>query len=196
MIDTTYPLNNNNDTIQSVYESISRCTSCVLSQNRTNTVPGEGSSNSKIVFIGEAPGAKEDKLGRPFVGPSGKLLDKLLNSINLSRNDIYITNLVKCRPPNNRDPLPEEISSCRKFLDIQLNLINPRLIVSLGRHSFNKFFPNENLSKNRGHIKKWGEFHLYPVYHPAAALYNPNLKTTMLCDFNKIKDIINNSTKN
>ncbi len=190
MVNSKYYLKNSTDTIESIVELISNCTSCTLSLNRTNTVPGEGSINSKIIFIGEAPGAKEDKSGRPFIGPAGKLLDKLLNLINLSRKDIYITNMVKCRPPNNRDPLDEEISSCRKFLDRQLNLIEPKLIVSLGRHSFNKFFPNENLSKNRGHLKKWGQFLLYPVYHPAAALHNPNLKTTMENDFIKIKELV------
>ena len=196
MVNPKYHPNNGTNTIESIVELISKCTSCTLSFNRMNTVPGEGSINSKIVFIGEAPGAQEDKSGRPFVGPAGKLLDKLLNSINLSRKDIYITNMVKCRPPNNRDPLDEEISSCRKFLDRQLNLIKPKLIVSLGRHSFNKFFPNENLSKNRGHLKKWGQFLLYPVYHPAAALHNPNLKTTMENDFIKIKELVYESNLN
>ncbi|MBN18992.1 MAG: uracil-DNA glycosylase [Chloroflexi bacterium] len=196
MVDSKYYPDNRTNTIESIIELISKCTSCTLSLNRTNTVPGEGSINSKIVFIGEAPGAQEDKSGRPFVGAAGKVLDKLLNLINLSRKDIYITNMVKCRPPNNRDPLDKEILSCKKFLDSQLEFIKPKLIVPLGRHSFNKFFPNENLSKNRGQIKKWGNYLLYPVYHPAAALHNPNLKTTMEDDFIKIKKLIYESNNN
>ncbi len=128
------------------------------------------------MFIGEGPGFYEDRDGRPFIGQAGQLLDELLASIGLRRDDVFITNMVKCRPPNNRDPLPEEILACRTHLDKQLEMISPKVVVTLGRHSFSKFFPGEAISKARGKSRSWKGRTVFPMYHPAAALHNPKLR--------------------
>ncbi|MFQ5861061.1 MAG: uracil-DNA glycosylase family protein, partial [Dehalococcoidia bacterium] len=133
-------------TLEALAEKVSGCTDCPLSQSRTTAVPGEGAPNVKVVFIGEAPGFHEDRQGRPFVGPAGGFLEELLASVGLKREDVFITNMVKCRPPSNRDPLPGEIAECSKYLDRQLQLIKPRVIVTLGRYSLAKFFPRESIS--------------------------------------------------
>ena len=166
------------------------CTRCTLSAKRTQAVPGEGSLDADIVFIGEGPGYNEDREGRPFVGPAGKLLDELLASIGLDRGDVYITNMIKCRAPNNRDPLPSEIESCKPFLDRQLEMINPKVIVTLGRYSFQRFFPGEQLSKSRGKPRKLNGFTAYPIYHPAAALHNPRLRPAIEQDFRNLRDLV------
>ena len=171
---------------------IRNCSNCSLSQTRNNAVPGEGSAEADFVFIGEGPGFYEDRDGRPFVGQAGKLLDELLASISLKREDVYITNMVKCRPPNNRDPLPIEIESCRPFLDQQIQTINPKVLVTLGRHSFTKFFPGESISKSRGKRRPWNQRLLYPMYHPAAALHNPRLRPLLEDDFNRLPTIVEN----
>ena len=171
---------------------IRNCSNCSLSQTRNNAVPGEGSAEADFVFIGEGPGFYEDRDGRPFVGQAGKLLDELLASIALKREDVYITNMVKCRPPNNRDPLPIEIESCRPFLDQQIQMINPKVLVTLGRHSFTKFFPGESISKSRGKPRPWNQRLLYPMYHPAAALHNPRLRPLLEDDFNRLPTIVEN----
>lgn len=169
---------------------------CKLRTTATQGVPGHGNANTKIVFIGEAPGAKEDKEGRPFVGAAGKFLDELLESIKMKRGDIYITNIVKYRPPENRDPLPEEISACAKWLEEEIKLIDPALIVFLGRHSMNHFFPEEKISAAHGKImvaEKFGKVrHFLPLYHPAAALYNGSLREVLKEDFKKIPLILKN----
>tara|TARA_Y100000588_G_scaffold62697_1_gene62066 strand:- start:9189 stop:9809 length:621 start_codon:yes stop_codon:yes gene_type:complete len=169
---------------------IRNCINCSLSQTRSNAVPGEGSTRADLVFIGEGPGFYEDRDGRPFVGQAGKLLDELLASISLKREDVYITNMVKCRPPNNRDPLPVEIESCRPFLDQQIQMIDPKVLVTLGRHSFTKFFPGEAISKARGKPRPWNQRLLYPMYHPAAALHNPKLRPLLEDDFNRLPSIV------
>ena len=128
------------------------------------------------MFIGEAPGFNEDKIGEPFIGRAGSLLEDLLDSIGLRKQDVYITNMVKCRPPKNRDPQKTEINSCKTYLDSQISIINPIVIVTLGRFSFAKFFPTIPISKARGEIKEWKGKIIFPMYHPAAALYNPSLK--------------------
>ncbi len=128
---------------------IKGCTDCELSQGRNNAVPGEGSPQAELMFIGEGPGYHEDRLGRPFVGPAGQFLDSLLMSIGLKREDVFIANMVKCRPPQNRDPLPAEMSACSKYLNRQIELINPKLIVTLGRFSLSRFFPGESISRVR-----------------------------------------------
>ena len=127
--------------LESLAQQISTCTLCTLSEKRSMAVPGEGSQSATIMFIGEGPGFYEDKNGRPFVGPAGKLLDKLLSSIGLRRDDVYITNMIKCRPPNNRDPLSTEIRSCKPYLDKQMSIIQPKVVVTLGRHSLSRWFP-------------------------------------------------------
>ncbi len=142
------------------------------------------------MFIGEGPGYYEDRDGRPFVGPAGKLLDRLLSSIDLKREDVYITNMVKCRPPNNRDPLPGEVRSCGPYLDKQIEMIAPRVIVALGRHSFSKFYPGEAIGKARGKPREWNGLTVYPMYHPAAALRNPGLLTALEADFRNLTSLL------
>lgn len=163
---------------------------CSLRTGCLQAVPGEGNPDSSIVFIGEAPGRVEDQEGRPFVGPAGQLLAKLLASINLTREDIYITNVVKCRPPENRDPLPEEVAEHSSFLSQELELIQPQLIVLLGRHALHWFMPDEQISKVRGTAKRMGQYVYFPIYHPAAALHNPNLAQTLRDDFAKIPALL------
>ena len=169
---------------------INTCTLCTLSQKRTQAVPGEGSRSADIVFIGEGPGFYEDRDGRPFVGPAGHLLDQLLASIGLKREDVYITNMVKCRPPNNRDPLPGEIQSCGPYLDKQLEMIAPKVVVTLGRHSFSNFFPGESISRARGKPRRWKSLVIYPMYHPAAALHNGALRPAIESDFKSLQSLI------
>ena len=171
-------------------EQIRSCALCPLSQERTNAVPGEGSRSADVMFIGEGPGFHEDRQGRPFVGPAGKFLDELLNGIGLRREDVYITNMVKCRPPNNRDPLPAELAACRPYMDRQLDLIKPKVIATLGRFSFSKFFPNEAISRARGKSRKWASYTVFPLYHPAAALHNPGLRPVIEEDFSKLPALI------
>ena len=169
---------------------IHACTRCTLSAKRTRAVPGDGSRTADIVFIGEGPGFYEDRDGLPFVGPAGKLLDELLMSIGLSRQDVYITNMIKCRAPNNRDPLPSEIDACGPHLTRQLGLISPKVIVTLGRFSFSKFFPGEAISKARGKPRRWRDLTVYPIYHPAAALHNPRLRGVIEADFRNLPGLI------
>ena len=173
-----------------LYQRITGCVECALSQGRTNAVPGEGSQNADIMFIGEGPGYYEDRDGRPFIGQAGRLLDEMLAKIGLDRQDVYVTNMVKCRPPNNRDPLPEELSACAPYLDKQIEIISPRVIVCLGRFSFSKFFPGETISKARGRPRNWNGIKVYPMYHPAAALHNPKLKPAIEKDFRNLPALI------
>ena len=142
------------------------------------------------MFIGEAPGYHENRLGRPFVGAAGKFLDKLLASIDMQRDDVYICNIIKCRPPNNRDPLPDEVKSCQAYLDRQIDLIKPRLIVTLGRHSMARYFAKATISKIHGVPKKLGNLIVLPLFHPAAALHQPKYRTLIEQDFLKIPHIL------
>ncbi len=176
--------------IEVISDLISNCTNCSLHKTRNNTVPGSGNSKAEIFLIGEAPGANEDIEGIPFIGRAGKVLDELLNHINLSRNDIFITNMIKCRPPKNRDPFKEEIFECSQFIDMQIQYINPKVIITLGNFAFQKFFPDKTMSESRGFPHKWKHLTVFPMYHPAAALYNPNLKTKMFHDFEQIHQIL------
>lgn len=167
-------------------QQVNTCTLCSLSEKRNNAVPGEGARNADIMFIGEGPGFYEDRDGLPFVGPAGQFLNELLRSIGLSREDVYITNMLKCRPPNNRDPLPVEIDSCRPYLDAQIEMISPKVVVTLGRFSFGKFFPGQSIGKERGKPRPWKNLTVFPMYHPAAALHNPRLRDVILADFAKL----------
>ncbi|MDA1188190.1 MAG: uracil-DNA glycosylase [Chloroflexi bacterium] len=176
--------------LTTIDNQVRSCTKCALSSTRTQAVPGEGSPTADLMFIGEGPGFHEDRQGRPFVGPAGQLLDKLLASIGLNRADVYITNMVKCRPPENRDPHPGELAACSGYLNEQIRLISPKVLVTLGRHSFGKFFPNETISKARGRPRKWNGNTLFPIYHPAAALHNPRLKPALEEDFQKLKSML------
>jgi DNA polymerase len=157
-----------------------------LAKQATNLVFGDGSSNADVFFIGEAPGKKEDELGVPFAGASGKLLDQLLTSINMRREQVYITNIIKYRPPNNRDPLPAEKAAFLPFLERQLDVIQPVLVVTLGRHSMNCFLPGLQISEVHGEPKRKEDRVFLPLYHPAAALYNGSLRQTLVEDFQNI----------
>ena len=163
---------------------------CSLRDGCLQAVPGEGNPHSPLVFIGEGPGRVEDEQGRPFVGPAGQILNKLLASIGWKREDVYITNVIKCRPPGNRDPLPLEVEEHKPFLQRELDLIQPKLIVLLGRHALHWFLPNEQISKIRGRAKRQGEYVYFPIYHPAAALHNPNLLQDLKTDFLKIPVVL------
>jgi uracil-DNA glycosylase family 4 len=169
---------------------VAKCTRCLLHQGRTKAVTGEGPENAEIMFIGEAPGFHEDQQGRPFVGAAGRFLEELLASIELKRTDVYITNVIKCRPPGNRDPLPEEMASCKPFLDRQIELIQPRIIVTLGRFSMARAFPKARISRIHGQPRKIGGIVYYPMYHPAAALHQPSLRRTVEDDMSRIPELI------
>ena len=166
---------------------VGECRKCDLYKTALNHVPGSGNPNADIVFIGEAPGAQEDQLGLPFVGNSGKLLDKLLNTISVPRQDVFICNILKHRPPENRDPLPSEMKVCTPYLKAQLKIIKPKIIITLGRFAMNYFFPGESISRIRGQVRNiiWQELPLtiIPVYHPSAGLRNGAMLKSLQDDF-------------
>lgn len=174
--------------------------SCELRKTATQAVPGEGNAESLVVFVGEAPGKNEDLKGKPFIGAAGKFLDEMLDKIGMKRSDVYITNIVKYRPPNNRDPLPEEKEACNEWLINQLKLISPKLIVFLGRHSMLRFFPDEKISNIHGKLlikntRELGKQAFMPLYHPAAALYNGGMRETLIKDFKKIPKALDKLSK-
>ncbi len=174
------------DNLSEVAAAVRGCTDCPLSEGRTNAVPGDGNPSSEIMFVGEGPGYYEDVQGLPFVGQAGQLLNELLAEIGLRREDVYITNVVKCRPPRNRDPQPDEIGECSKYLDRQIELIDPKVIVTLGRYSMDRFFPGQRISRIHGEARRVGQRMVVPMYHPAAALHQPSLRRTLSDDFAKI----------
>lgn len=176
--------------LSDLYKEIEHCQDCELAKQRTKVVPGEGPEDATLLFIGEAPGWNEDQQGRPFVGQAGKFLDELLASINLNRDQVYIANVIKCRPPGNRDPLPAEILACSKWLKRQIEIIKPRMIVTLGRYSMAKYFPNQPISKIHGKAKKENGIIYYAMYHPAAALHQGNLRKVIEDDMLKIPQIL------
>jgi len=176
--------------LEELNNKILKCEKCLLSKTRLKVVPGEGSCEAEIMFVGEGPGQKEDEQGRPFVGAAGKLLDELIRSIGLKREDVYIANIIKCRPPHNRDPLPKEIESCHGWLGEQIKIIKPKLIVLLGRHSMDRFLPNQKISIDHGKAKRRNGQVYFPIYHPAAALYRSNLLEDLRKDFRKIPKIL------
>jgi len=178
------------ETLSELETAVRVCPLCKLSQSRTNAVPGEGPSSAEIMFVGEGPGFHEDRQGRPFVGAAGQYLEELLASIGMTREDVYITNVVKCRPPQNRDPLPDEIEACRPYLDRQIELIHPKLIVTLGRFSMNLFMPEAQISQVHGRPRKIQGIVYYPIYHPAAGLHQPRWKTIIEEDFQRIPQVL------
>jgi len=171
-------------------KEIALCRECEIAKYRTKVVPGEGPSDAEIMFIGEAPGWHEDQQGRPFVGPAGLYLDELLASINLKREQVYIANIIKCRPQGNRDPLPAEILNCRKWLDRQIELICPKMIVTLGRYSMAMFFSGKSISKIHGTAQRQDNVIYYAMYHPAAALHQQSLRQTIEADMLKIPSLL------
>ncbi len=176
--------------LSKLYEEIALCHQCELAKYRTRVVPGEGAENAEIMFIGEAPGWHEDQQGRPFVGPAGLYLDQLLAVIGLKREQVYIANVIKCRPLANRDPLPTEIHNCRKWLERQIELIHPKMIVTLGRYSMAMFFPGKSISKIHGTAQKRGNTIYYAMYHPAAALHQQSLRQAIEADMLKIPSLL------
>jgi len=176
--------------LSELYEEIALCQQCEIAKFRTNVVPGEGAEDADILFIGEAPGWHEDQQGRPFVGPAGQFLDQLLASINLKREQVHIANVIKCRPTGNRDPLPVEIQNCRKWLDRQIEIICPKMVVTLGRYSMALFFPGKSISKIHGTAQKWDDVIYYAMYHPAAALHQQSLRQAIETDMLKILPLL------
>jgi DNA polymerase len=166
------------------------CRACELSQGRTRVVPGEGPEHAEVMFIGEAPGFNEDKQGRPFVGAAGQFLESLLAEAGLQRSQVYIGNVVKCRPPNNRDPLPTEIAACKPWLDQQIALIRPKVIVTLGRFSMARWFPGQGISRIHGQAAERDGVTIVPMFHPAAALHQQALKSTIIEDFRRLPGIL------
>lgn len=181
--------------LSQLYQEIEHCQDCELAKHRTRVVPGEGAENASLFFIGEAPGWHEDQQGRPFVGPAGQFLEQLLASISLKREQVYIANVIKCRPPGNRDPLPGEIQSCQKWLDHQIELVRPKMIITLGRYSLARYFPGESISKVHGKAKKQDNVIYYAMYHPAAALHQGSLRKIIEADMHQIPDILAKASK-
>lgn len=183
------------DSLSQIASEIAKCEKCKLYSTRKRTVPGEGPDNAKIMFIGEGPGYHENEQGRPFVGQAGKFLDELLASIQMKRADVFIANVVKCRPPQNRDPEPDELAACNDYLERQIALINPKAIVTLGRYSMEKFFPGAKVSSIHGQAKKVKGRLVVAMFHPAAALHQPKYRTMIEEDFKKLPDYIAQAEK-
>jgi uracil-DNA glycosylase len=173
-----------------LYTEIANCRKCELYKHATRAVPGSGPENAEIMFIGEGPGYHEDQEGKPFVGAAGKFLDELLASVSLHRDQVYIANVVKHRPPNNREPLPSEIAACGPWLERQIEIIKPRIIVTLGRHSMARFFPDKSISRIHGTAEKRDGVLYYAMYHPAAALHQQNLRQQIEQDMAKIPGLL------
>ena len=176
--------------LANVARQVAGCKDCDLCQGRTNSVPGEGNPDADIMFIGEGPGFYEDQQGRPFVGASGKFLDDLLRSIGLDRTSVFIANVVKCRPPQNRDPQPDEIAACSKYLDAQIAAIAPKVVVTLGRHSMQRYFPGESVSRIHGQPRRKDNLIVVPMYHPAAALHQGSLRKVIEADFSRLPEFL------
>ena len=176
--------------LETLAERIRACVDCPLSTTRVRAVPGEGPERPDFMFVGEGPGFHEDQQGRPFVGPAGKYLEHLLASIGLRREQVFITNVVKCRPPGNRDPMPGEIEACRKHLDRQIELLEPKAIVTLGRFSMARYFPRETISRIHGRPRVHNGQTVIPMYHPAAALHQGSMRQYIEEDFLKLPDLL------
>ncbi|MGV7976711.1 MAG: uracil-DNA glycosylase [Anaerolineaceae bacterium] len=176
--------------LQAIRAQVQQCSACPLYAGRTRAVPGEGPASSRVMFIGEGPGYHEDQQGQPFVGQAGKFLDELLACAGLKRAEVFITNVVKCRPPSNRDPEPEELKACDQYLNAQIEAINPRVIVTLGRFSMAKFVTNGKISQIHGRPHQVDGRVVVTMYHPAAALHQPDLKKTLLEDFGRLKQFL------
>ncbi len=189
-------MNNANSELEHISNQIKACQLCPLGQMRTHAVAGEGPANAEILLVGEGPGYHEDQQGRPFVGQSGKLLEHLLATIHLTRELVFITNIIKCRPPNNRDPLPQDIDACTPYLHQQIALINPLLVVTLGRFSMAQFFPpNARITRVHGQPLRQDGRTIVPMFHPAAALRNPQWQDDMVSDFAQIPALLEEANR-
>jgi uracil-DNA glycosylase len=178
------------DILLKIAQEVSVCEKCVLHQGRKKSVAGEGPATAEIMFIGEGPGFHENEQGRPFVGAAGKFLDQLLAQAGLTREEVWIGNVVKCRPPGNRDPLPDELEACDIHLEAQIKAINPSIIVTLGRFSMSKFISDVKISAVHGQMRKVDDRYMIPMFHPAAALHQPALKPAILSDFAKLPELL------
>jgi uracil-DNA glycosylase family 4 len=177
--------------LEKLAKQIKVCTLCELHRSRTEAVPGEGPTHAEIMLIGEGPGASEDKQGRPFVGASGKFLNQLLEQAGVTRTGVFITNVVKCRPPGNRDPLADEIEICTSnYLQHQIDIINPSIIVTLGRHSMGLFFKGAKITQIHGQMRQVGDRFVIAMFHPAAALHQLSLKETIMADFARLPELL------
>ncbi|MGD9713601.1 MAG: uracil-DNA glycosylase family protein [Thermomicrobiales bacterium] len=176
--------------LENIAAEVRVCTLCELARTRTHAVPGEGPERAPIMFIGEGPGLNEDQQGRPFVGASGKFLTELIERAGLEREEVFITNVVKCRPPGNRDPLPDELAACSGYLQRQIDAIDPTVIVTLGRFSMAKWFPGERITRIHGQPRKFGARTIVPMFHPAAALHQGNLRPVIEEDFARLRSIL------
>ncbi len=180
----------NDDSLDAIAAEIRVCPKCELARTRTNAVPGSGNQTARVMLVGEGPGWHEDQQGLPFVGNAGKFLNELLGKAGLKREDVFITNVVKCRPPGNRDPLPDEMAACAPYLDRQIAAIDPDVIVTLGRFSMSRWFPGERISRIHGQPKRDGRRLIVPMYHPAAALHQGSLRGAIEEDFAKLPKIL------
>jgi uracil-DNA glycosylase len=178
------------EALQAIAAEVEVCTACELHKGRTRAVPGEGPVNAELMFIGEAPGYNEDQQGRPFVGAAGKLLEELLAEIGLTREDVWIGNVVKCRPPQNRDPRPEEIAACAGYLERQISLLQPKLIATLGRYSMERFFPGARITRVHGQARRDGARVLIPLFHPAYVLRNISALPDAKRDMHKLPRLL------
>ncbi len=179
-----------NKALEQIHEEIRRCLRCPLHRGRTHTVAGAGPLDADIMFIGEAPGFHEDQQGIPFVGASGQFLNELLEKAGIDRRKVFISNVIKCRPPGNRDPQDDEVQACKDYLDRQIALVNPKVIVTLGRHSMARAFPDEKISTIHGQPRKVAGRVYFPMYHPAAALHQPSLRPMIEADFALLRDLL------
>ena len=177
-------------TLKQLESTIQSCALCPLHSGRNHAVPGEGPARADIMFIGEGPGFHEDRQGRPFVGAAGKFLEELLANIGTTREQVYIANVIKCRPPGNRDPQPEELTACKPYLDRQIEIIQPKVIVTLGRFSMYRYFPGQSISKIHGQPKQAGNVLVVPMFHPAAALHQPKWRPLIEADFQNLPQLV------
>lgn len=178
------------ETLAQIASEVSGCKNCALHKTRTLAVPGEGPADTEIMLIGEGPGATEDAHGRPFIGAAGKFLVELLEQAGLKRTDVWIGNVVKCRPPMNRDPLPEELAACNLYLDRQIAAINPKIIITLGRFSMGKFMPGVKITQVHGQMRRVGDRFVIAMFHPAAALHQAALKPAIMADFARLPQLL------
>jgi DNA polymerase len=178
------------ETLAQIAKEVSNCKKCALAGGRKKSVPGEGPANSEIMFIGEGPGFHENEQGRPFVGAAGQFLEQLLAQAGMQRTDVWIGNVVKCRPPGNRDPLPEELAACNEHLEKQIAAINPKIIITLGRISMGRYLPGAKISSVHGQMRRIGNRFVIAMFHPAAALHQASIKPAIMADFAQLPKLL------